>query len=54
MTEYEAEWEALHTTTVVAGSKEEAIKIVKQMADMDESCCCITDGPFVDEIHDEE
>ena len=50
MTKYNVDWEALHTATVVADSKEEAIKIARQMAEMDESYCHITDGPFVDAI----
>ncbi len=50
MTIYSVDYEALHTTTVEADNKADAIKIVRQMAEMDESYCRITDGPFADEI----
>lgn len=54
MTKYEVEWEASHMTIVEANSRDEAIKIVRQMVEMNETFISITDGPFIDKMPSEE
>ena len=51
--DYEVDWESSHSTVVKANSKEEAIEIVRELADREQSFIQIIDGPFATNCEEE-